>query len=325
MRLAPASGAHGQFVSQHWGRWFGTVSRESFTRLEWENGFVSRATIRTPIAVPLFTLRVMRFVRELSISLPFDAPLSGLDALPRLRHLRVSLPWGHSLGELRPAFEKLSSIELALSGLAGSGDLGLLSWPLPALKHFILDAGSLPQQTLGALTACPWLRQLESLVLCDVGNENAGPLLNRSGAFAALGAGLHLDLASDGLPAQRDALRKKLPLATMRLSEAGSVRGLYVERGPYASKEPRRAPRDFGSRPPRMTRVSDDVEVSSGESGYRNVCAHCASDHTLLIFKEWFHPDWFRADVHDWHHAKEWRSEWRCTDCGWFSGNVRTG
>lgn len=312
MRLSPSSSAHGDLVAQYWGRWFGTIPREAFTRLEWENGFVSRVTVRSPAAVSLFTLPVMHFARELSISLPFDAPLNGLDALPRLRHLRVSLRWGHSLGELRPAFEKLASIELEMLGSPGSGELGVLTWPLPALRHFVLDALRLPQQTLGWLAAAPWLSQLESLGLCDIDHDNARPLLDRSEPFAALGAALHLDLANEG--GRRGELRMKFPLATMRQGKP-MVRVPFRERGPWPIPQPRDAPANFRTYPPQLTPFRADVFVSSGDRmtdplndlPEARSCAWCASNSTLVIYAQ--------LDGHTPHGRARWIREWRCEEC----------
>ncbi|MBL8915041.1 MAG: hypothetical protein JNM17_30330 [Archangium sp.] len=328
MRLAPSSGAHASLVSEHWGRWFGPVSRDAFNSLQWENGFVVRASLRSPPAVPLFTLRSLCFVRELSISLPIAAPLTGLELLPRLRHLRVALPWGHSLVELGPAFERVSSLELVLHGFAGSGELGILHARLPKLRRLIIDAAQLPQQTVGNLTAAPWLSQLEALTLCDIGNENAGPLLNRSQVFEHLGDRLHLDLQRDAI--QRDALRKKFPRARLRFSDVSAYRADFADRGRWAVQVPVLAPKNYASLPSSFVQLSEagayggpgGTFASSGapfaDKTEHRFCAQCASDRTLGIYAQAQLDDDVRFGSRTW-----WLCEWRCTECGWLTSSVR--
>lgn len=318
MRLDPASTAHAELVAQQWGRWFGSVSPAAFTELEWENGFVSRATIRAPLAESLFTLRVMRFARELSISMPFGAPLTGLDSMLRLRHLSVSLSGPVALSDLQPTFEKLASIELQLSGSAAVGPLPVLAWPLPALRRFILDVERIDRRTLAMLCDAPWLRQLESLTLCAIDGRSAELLLNRSQMFGALGANLHLDLS---VSAPRDEIRRNLPHATLRQRDPMS-RLPFRERGPWPIAQPRDAPANYLSFPPQLTPLGD-VFVSSGaqmrdpftDLPEARACAWCASNSTLVIFAQ--------VDGRTPHGRARWIREWRCEECGGLSSSRR--
>jgi hypothetical protein len=239
------------------------------------------------------------------------------------------LPWGHPLGALRPVLIRAHRLELALFGAAGDGALDLHG-ALPELRHFVLDAPELPQQTLGNLTAAPWLSQLESLVVGDVGDGNAGPLLNRGHAFEPLGERLHLELRRDALPTQRAALRKKFPRARLRVPDVGAYRFPFRERGLWAVREPVDAPANFRAFPAQLTQISEaggfggpgGTFVSSGAPfGHlreERWCAWCASDRTLAIYAQAQVDDDVRTGSRTW-----WLCEWRCEECGWITTTHR--
>lgn len=319
MRLDPSSTAHSDLVDQHWPRWFGEIPREAFSQLTWANGFVSRAAIRNPISETLFKLHSMKFVRELSIELPFNASV-GLNALARLHHLRASMSWRDSLTELRPTLEKMASIELALAGAPEGGELGVLTWQLTALQHFVLDAPRLPTQTVRLLAEAPWIRQIKSLTVCGVDREIAMLMIERAEPFAAIGAGLHLQLSPRG-GAQREQLRRSFPLARLQHSNR-SVDLPFRERGPWAITQPRDAPANYLLYPAQLTplrtigtRGTADIFVSSGalmndpltNQPESRSCAWCASDRTLVIFAQFDGETRFGRAL--------WIREWRCEEC----------
>ncbi|MFT3708761.1 MAG: hypothetical protein QM817_14020 [Archangium sp.] len=321
MRLDPNSREHDQLVHENWARWFPGIERTSLRGLRWRNGFVSELELVN--AVPL-ELPGFRHLRAVSISLPAPFDLEPLNSLPLLRSLRISLPWGHPLGALSPALRRAHSLELALFGGPSDGSLDLHG-DLPELRHLVIDAVDLPQQTLGNLTVAPWLARLESLAIGDVGNANAGPILNRGHAFERLGSKLHFELRRDAWPDQRNALHKKFPEARLRFPDVGAYRFPFRERGLWAVREPVDAPKNFRTLPAEFTRIGDgaygapgDTLVSSGApfAHLRNerFCAWCASDRTLAIYAQSQVDEDVRYGNSTW-----WLCEWRCEECGWIT------
>lgn len=332
MRLDPKSREHAELVHRHWSSWFPGVDSTRVRGLRWRHGFVDALELRDPLPLEL---PVFRFLRSISISLPHQGSFERLSTLPLLRDVRVSLRWGQSLGALSELLRRAHRIELELRGAGGDGALDLHG-DLPELRHFVLDAQDLPQQLLGNLMGAPWLTRLDSLVLGDIGNPNAGPLVNRGHVLERLGERLHFELRRDALPLQRSELRKKFPRARLRVPDHGDrqfpqVGGLgsppgsgrrlpFAERGLWAVREPLDAPLNFRNWPNRLTEVHDGrpgaasgTFVSAG-AGFGHLredtrCAWCASDYTGAIFAQ---PRADRDGGRTW-----WQCEWVCEECGW--------
>lgn len=332
MRLDPATAEHAALVAENWPRWFAGASTAAFSQLVWRNGFIDTATIRTPVELPLFSLHVCRFVRELSFTLPFGASLAGLEGLPLLRRVCVSMPWSFEADELRSAFERLSSLDLQLVGGAEEGELAVLEWQLQHLRHLVLDARHVPGRVFERVLAAPWLQHLQTLVLCGVDARSASVLLSRPDSLRWLGRGLHLEIAEDEI--LRAELLSTLPLATLSFrdqSSAFSVREQFAnrpfrERRAWPLSEPRDAPANYSTYPVQLTPVrhgrfaeAAGVFVSSGTEMLDPLnsmaqpmsCAWCASSRTLVIFAQF--------DGQTPHGRARWVREWRCEECGRYS------
>ncbi|MFO0596145.1 MAG: hypothetical protein U0228_12595 [Myxococcaceae bacterium] len=217
---------HDRLVTQHWARWFGPLDRGSVHELSWRHGFLETLSLH-PRAAPSFVIAGLRFLADVRVAFPFGSALDGLDALPRLSRLSLRIPWSERWPEaLRGASHRVTSLAVELEGFGGNGDLWLLGRKLPALRHFVLDASALPQQTLGQLTHAPWLGHLESLTLVGVTKDSAPVLLNRSQPFARLGDRLVLGLDADAVSLHGQRLATTLPLARVGPSTRRNTVGI---------------------------------------------------------------------------------------------------
>lgn len=220
------------------------------------------------------------------------------------------------------SLDRLEALTLRLDVAPTTADwTALSSIVAPRLSQLRLHVGpNTASTTVESFLASPWATQLRTLDLVVRSPEQVEALVGRADGLRSCAVSVAMPDAL--LFTHREQLRTLLP--TARIGPIHFATYLSdIEVRPTMSQQPRRAPENFRSLPPKVTVPTEPDVTRTVGSGVRlagearlddlDRCAACASDDTWLIFAETasFYAESESSTVSEF--------EYECRSCGAFS------